>query len=168
MKTFRTTVAAAALFAALVGCGTSVSGSASPAPPPPAPPTPSAPPVDPAEARQNIETAFRDYYEALRDEDFAAACAFHAPETTERLLAKLRGRGVTAESCEEALTAVYAVPGNAEQVESIGQSAIVDDITVTGENAEITWSADVNGGRETTTSALRRIDGRWLLLATKT
>ena len=165
MKTFRATVAAAALLVGLAGCGTPVSGSAVPAPPPP---TTSAPPVDPAVERPEVEAAFRGYYEALRAQDFAAACAFHAAETTERLLAELHRRGVTATTCEEALTAVYAIPGNAEMVESVGRSATVEEITVTGDDASITWSADVNGARETTTSALRRIDGTWRLITART
>jgi hypothetical protein len=161
MNTFRVAVAAAALLAALAGCGTPVSGTATPAPPPP---TTSAPPVDPAVAREEIEAAFRGYYEALRAQDFTTACAFHADETTRQLLAELARRGVTAATCEEALTAVYAVPGNAEGVETVAESATVDDVAVDGDDATITWSAEIKGARETTTSKLRRIDGTWRLI----
>jgi ketosteroid isomerase-like protein len=167
MNTFRTVVAAAALFAALAGCGTQVSGSATPAPPPPTTAS-SVAPVDPAVARQDVEAAFRDYYAALRARNFTAACALHADETTVRLLDELRRRGVTATTCEEALTAVYAIPGNAEAVDAIAQSATVEEITVTGEDATIAWSATIDGKRETTTSSLRRIDNTWRLITTRT
>jgi len=157
---------AGALAAALVGltaCGTPVAGT--PAPQPGPPPSSVAVP-DPAADQQAVETVFHDYYEALLARDFAAACEFNAPETTQQLLANLRSRGITADTCEEALTAVYAIPGAAETVDGIVQGAQVQGVVVTGDNASITWSAEVNGARNTVTSQLRRVDGQWRLVDT--
>jgi len=165
MKTIRTAVTAA-LVAALAGCGTPVAGTPAPQPAPPPPATTAAP--DPASDRQAVEAVFHDYYEALLARDFATACAFNAPETTQQLLANLEARGITAATCEEALTAVYAIPGAAETVDKIVAGATVQGVTVSGDTATITWSAEVNGTRNSTTSQLRRIDGEWRLVDTGT
>ncbi|OLT04917.1 hypothetical protein BJF90_20860 [Pseudonocardia sp. CNS-004] len=93
-KTIRTAVAAAALVAALGGCGTQVAGTPAPQTPPPMPvSTPvTTPPPDPAADRAAIEGVFHDYYRALRAQEFTTACAYNAPETTSRLLADLHAR----------------------------------------------------------------------------
>jgi hypothetical protein len=155
--------ALAAALVALTACGTPVAGTPAPQPGPP-PPSVVAP--DPAVDQQAVETVFHDYYEALLARDFAAACEFNAPETTQQLLANLQSRGITADTCEEALTAVYAIPGAAETVDGIVQGAEVQGVVVTGDNASITWSAEVNGARNTVTSQLRRVDGQWRLVDT--
>jgi hypothetical protein len=164
MKTIRTAVAAAALVAALAGCGTPVAGTpaAQPAPPPP----PTTPPPDPAADRRAIETVFNDYYRALQAEDFATACGFHAQETTDQLLAKLQARGVEAATCEEGLTAVYALPDTARVVDLVAKTAKVDNVTVTGDQATLKWSSEIDGKRSPGTTQLRRVDGRWLLAST--
>jgi hypothetical protein len=159
------TVITAAAVCALPAC----SGSAPETPPPaPAPtggsgggPAPGAPRTGDAGA---VETVFHDYYRALLARDFAGACGFNAPETTEQLLTNLRDRGVTAATCEEGFRQLYAVPGAADAADAVANSAAVQDVRVTGDDATITWTADINGGRPTITSALRRIEGSWLLV----
>jgi hypothetical protein len=106
---------------------------------------------------------FHDYYRALRDRDFATACGYNAPETTSRLLADLRARGVDASTCEEGMTAVYAIPENARVVEQVGQNATIQDVTVNGAQATIRWTSKVGGRSGPGTTHLRRVDGRWLL-----
>jgi hypothetical protein len=155
--------ALAAALVALSACGTPVAGTPAPQPGPP----PAAAP-DPAADQQAVETVFRGYYEALLARDFASACELNAPETTQQLLANLQSRGITADTCEEAFTAVYAIPGAAETVDGIVKGAEVQGVVVTGDNAGITWSAEVNGARNTITSQLRRVDGQWRLVDTGT
>src|SRR5688500_1748712 len=111
--TIRTAVAAATLVAARAGCGSPVTGTPAAQPAPPPTPAPTTPPPDPAADRQAIESVFQDYYRALRAENFTTACGYNAPETTSRLLADLRARGVEASTCEEGMTAIYAIPENA-------------------------------------------------------
>jgi hypothetical protein len=165
MKTIRTAVAAAALVAALAGCGAPVAGTpaAQPAPPPP-----TTTPPDPAADRRAIEKVFQDYYNALQTQDFATACSLHAPETTEQMLAKLRSRDIEAAACEDGMTAVYALPDTARIVELVAETAKVDDVTLTGDVATLKWSSEVNGKRTPGTTQLRRVDGRWLLASTGT
>jgi hypothetical protein len=165
MKTIRTAVAAAALVAALTGCGAPVAGTpaAQPAPPPP-----TTTPPDPAADRRAIEKVFQDYYNALQTQDFATACSLHAPETTEQMLAKLRSRDIEAAACEDGMTAVYALPDTARIVELVAETAKVDDVTLTGDVATLKWSSEVNGKRTPGTTQLRRVDGRWLLASTGT
>jgi ketosteroid isomerase-like protein len=155
VKTIRAALAGTALVAVLAGCGTPVAGTpaAQPAPPP-----------DPAADRQAVEDVFHQYYDALQARDFPRACSYNAPETTEQLLASLRTRGVDAASCEEAFTAVYAVPGAEQIVQEAADTAVVQDIAVAGDSASITWSSEVGGGRRTATTQLRRGADRWLLL----
>jgi hypothetical protein len=166
MKTLRTAVTAAAVaaLAALSGCGTPIAGT--PAPQPGPPPTAAAP--DPAADQKAVEAVFQDYYKALLARDFATACGFNAPETTQQLLANLQSRGITAATCEEALTAVYALPGAAETVDGIVKGAAIQGVSITDDVASITWTAEVGGTRNTVTSQLRRIDGAWRLVDTGT
>ena len=153
---------------AALACLTFAGCSSEPATPDagPAPTTATAPPAGPARTGDEaaVEDVFHEYYRALLARDFAAACALNAPETTEQLLANVRSQGVTASSCEEALGKIYSLPGAAATADSIAHSASVDDVTVNGDQATITWSADINGARPTVTSGLRRVDGRWLLV----
>ena len=163
MKTIRTAVAAAALVAALAGCGNPVAGTPAAQPAPPTTPAQTTPPPGPAADRQAIESVFHDYYRALHDRDFATACSYNAPETTSRLLADLHTRGVDASTCEEGMTAVYAIPENAKIVEQVGQNATIDDVTVNGNEATLNWTSKVNGRSGQGATHLRRVDGRWLL-----
>jgi hypothetical protein len=170
MKTIRTAVAAAALVAALAGCGAPVAGTpaAQPAPPQPTTTQPTTTPPDPVADRRAIETVFQDYYNALQTQDFATACSLHAPETTDQMLAKLRSRGIEAAACEDGMTAVYALPDTARVVELVAETAKVDDVTLSGDVATLKWSSEVNGKRSPGTTQLRRVDGRWLLASTGT
>jgi ketosteroid isomerase-like protein len=162
MKTIRTAVAAAALVAALAGCGTPVAGTPAPQPPPPTTPP------DPAADQRAIEALFQDYYQALRAQDFATACSYNAPETTDQLLANLRSRGVEAATCEEGMTAIYAIPNTARVVEQVAETATIENITVTGDEATLNWSSEVDGTRSPGSTQLRRADGRWLLASVGT
>jgi hypothetical protein len=166
VKTIRTAVAAAALVAAIAGCGSPVAGTPAAQPAPPPTPAPTTPPPDPAADRQAIESVFHDYYRALRARDFATACGYNAPETTSRLLADLHARGVEANTCEEGMTAVYAIPENARIVEQVGQNATIGDVTVNGNEATLNWTSKVNGKSGQGATHLRRVDGRWLLSGT--
>jgi hypothetical protein len=168
VKTIRTAVAAAALVAALAGCGNPVAGTPAPQAAPPPTPAPTTPPPDPAADRRAIESVFHDYYRALNARDFATACGYNAPETTSRLLADLHARGVEANTCEEGMTAVYAIPDNAKIVEQVGKNATINDVTVNGDNATIEWTSKVNGRTGPGTTNLRRVDDRWLLSASGT
>jgi hypothetical protein len=165
-KTIRTAVAAAALVAALGGCGTQVAGTPAPQPAPPAPAT--TPPPDPAADREAIESVFHDYYRALRAQDFTTACGYNAPETTSRLLADLHARGVDAATCEEGMTAVYAIPENARVVEQAAENATIENVTVNGDQATLEWTSKVNGRTGSGTTHLRRVDEAWLLSGTGT
>ena len=164
-------VAVAAALPVLAACGGSAAETPAPAAPPSVPATAPATAAAPAPSTRTgeaatVETVFNDYYRSLLARDFAAACEFNAPETTEQLLTNLRERGVNASTCEEGLGLIYSVPGASQTADVIANSATIDDITVTGDDATITWSADINGGRPTVTSGLRRVDGRWLLVDT--
>lgn len=165
-KTIRAAVAAAALVAALGGCGTQVAGTPAPQPLPPAPAT--TPPPDPAADREAIESVFHDYYRALRAQDFTTACGYNAPETTSRLLADLHARGVDAATCEEGMTAVYAIPENARVVEQAAENATIENVTVNGDQATLEWTSKVNGRAGSGTTHLRRVDEAWLLSGTGT
>jgi hypothetical protein len=161
------TVLAAAISAGLVGCGTQVTGS--PAPDPAAvasTPAPPAPTTGPQNPRQEVESVFHSYYEALLTRNFATACAFNAPETTDQLIANVRTRGATVNTCEDALGYIYAQPGAAQQVDAIVRSATVQQVDVHGDSALITWTAGTTGQRPSVRSALRRIDGAWKLVDT--
>ena len=159
------TALAALLAACLAGCG---GGAAGPTPPdaPPAPAVATAPAEAPADqARAEVEGVFRDVSHALLARDFPAVCAVAAPETTEELLAAARARGVPAGTCDEALTAIYATPAAAGIADRVVTNATVQDVAVTGDDATVTWSADIAGGRPTLTTGLRRVDGRWQVTA---
>lgn len=167
MKTIRIALAAAALALALGSCSTSVGGGGSPGDQ--AVPSAAAPPASGPAAggdRSAVEAVFRGYYQALLARDFPGACSVSAPETIAKLLASLKTQGVTVGTCPEALSTIYAIPGAAEAADAIANSAQIQDVAVTGDQASITWSAEVNGQRPTVTNDVRRVDGQWRLLDT--
>ncbi|WP_219419684.1 hypothetical protein [Pseudonocardia nigra] len=187
MKTIRTAFAAAALAtvltSALTSCGGQVAGTPSAAEPAAAPPPATSVPATPpsgtadgstgsggtaavgADDEAAVEIVFRSYYRALLDRDWQTACALSAPETQDALIENLRTQGgVTVGSCEEAFSTIYAVPGAAEIADEIAETAQIQDIAVTGDDATITWSAQSQGARPTVINGLRRIDGEWRLL----
>jgi hypothetical protein len=167
MKTIRRAIAAVAAAAALSACAPAGPGTGETA----APPTPNAAPsatpapVDPGE-RAAVETVFRSYYQALLVRDYATACALNAPETNARLLEDVAAEGTPVATCEEALAAVYAIPGAAPVADAVGATAQVQDVAVAGDQATVSWSFEVQGRRQPVTTTLRRIDGQWRLLAT--
>jgi hypothetical protein len=114
----------------------------------------------------DAKDAFIAYYRALQDRDFAAACALNAPETTETLIANVRGSGIDTSSCVDAFTQIYNLPAAATQADEIARSATVEDVAVKGDIATITWSGRVSGKATTTTSKMRLLDGLWRVLDT--
>lgn len=176
MKTLRTVLAAAALAVALTSCavGTGApapSGAAAPAPAPagaaPAPAPGPAPATSSATGEEAVvEDVFRRYYQALLARDFPTACRLNAPETTAALLENLAAQGVAAGSCEEAYGTILAVPAAAEAAAGIARTTRIQRVTVDGDSATVSWSAEAQGRRRTVDSGLRRTDGEWKLLAT--
>ncbi len=150
MRTLRTALAAAVFTTLLASCGGGTG----------------VPVVDSADPRAEVEQVFRGYYSALLARDFAAACAHNAPQTTATLLRNLATQGVDAATCEEGLATIYTIPGAAAVADGIATTAEIQDISVTGDDASITWSAEVDGQRPTVTNGMQRVDGRWLLLDT--
>lgn len=146
MKTIRTVLAIGVIAAVLSSCG---GGS----------------PADPATGERGaVETVFRGYHQALHARDFTTACSLNTPEKSAELIEKLAAKGSTVSSCEEALRMVFTLPQAANAADSIATTLQIDDVTVDGDNATITWSARGQGREKPTTSALRRIDGQWRLL----
>jgi hypothetical protein len=167
--------ASAVLALALAACGgpTAPSAPAAPAPAAPAPTDPpgasavAAAPVSVEADKAAVQDVFRRYYQALLARDWTTACEVNAPETKEALLRNLKQQGgVTAGSCEEAFSRIYDNPAAAQIADEIAKSAQVTDVTVTGDQATITWNAQVQGQRPTVTNGLRRVDGAWRLLDT--
>ncbi|WP_214365137.1 hypothetical protein [Pseudonocardia sp. H11422] len=130
------------------------------------PATPSAVTGSPAAtaAEAGVETAFRGYYQALLARDFVTACALNAPETNQQLLANAAAGGLQANSCEDALTQIYAMPGAAQTSDGIANSVQVEDVTITGDTAVITWSAELQGERRDARNTVRTIEGQWRLV----
>jgi hypothetical protein len=179
MKTIRIVLAAAALAAALASCGGDVTGTAGPADagaapqatsgaaPPTAAPTTGPDLPDAANDADAVRIVFEAYYGAVLARDWQTACALSAPETRQALIENLQAQNdVTVGSCEEAFSTIYAVPGAAEIVDEIARTAEIQDITVTGDDAAITWTAQSQGQNPTVTNNLRRVDGDWRLLDT--
>jgi hypothetical protein len=128
--------------------------------PPPAPGGGGSSPLDEAV----VGETFRRYTALLLERDFAGTCALNAPETTGALLEDVRSRGLPANTCEEAMTAVYAAPGAARVADGIARTTEVQRVAVTGETASVTWSGESAGQRRTVTTGMRRIDGRWTVV----
>jgi hypothetical protein len=172
MTSIRTTLAGAAVAAlvlVLSGCSSDAEGDGATAEAPPpasAAPTTAAPGGDPSGREAAVETVFRSYYEALLARDFATACALNAPETNQALLQNLAAQGGQAATCEEALSQIYAAPEAAALADGVASTAEIQDVTVEGETATVTWSAQVGEQRRTVTNELRLIDGQWRLLDT--
>jgi ketosteroid isomerase-like protein len=119
-----------------------------------------------ADPEAEIGEAFQGYYTALLARDFPAACAYNAPEATAKLLTSVATQGISARTCEEAFTAVFAEGGPAETADAIARSAKIDDIEVDGQDATVHWTAEVDGEPMSTTWGMRRIDGAWKLVLT--
>lgn len=173
MTMIRSLVTAAVLVTALTSCG----GAPAPADPDagasPAPPAGASAAPDQGTAgaaggdEAAVETAFTDYNQALADRDFATACALNAPESVEALLSGVeQGLGQRPADCVAAFEIIYATPGAAELADGTTTTTEIQDVTISGDTATVTWSAEVQGRRPTVTSDLRLIDGGWRLVDT--
>ena len=85
MKTLRVALVVAALAAGATACG--------------------------SDPQAEIAEAFRGYHTAVLARDFPTACSYNAPEATAKLLTSLATQGVTATTCEQALTVVFEESG---------------------------------------------------------
>lgn len=159
-KMTRMAIAAAAATAALSACGGGAgSGTAAPA-------GSDAAAVAGATPESEVEAVFHAYYDAILDRDFETACGFNAPETNDQIVASMELLGTSAGSCPEALEVTVEDSAAAESLDTIAETAEVQEVTVTGDTAELTWSADIAGEQSTTTTPLRLIDGQWRLVYT--
>ncbi len=139
MTTIRTALSAVALAAALAACGES--------------------------AEAGVEKAFRGYHAALLARDFRTACSYNSPEATAKLLSSLRLQAIDAASCEDGFAAIYAEDGAAAAADGVGRSVQIQGITVNGDDATVSWVAELDGEQRPATNSMRRTDGRWLLVA---
>lgn len=113
------------------------------------------------------ETAFRSYHRAVLARDFSTACALNAPETSAVLVDDVARLGGQARTCDEALAALYATPAVAARYDAASRSVHVDGVSVAGDTATIRWTFDNKGRPEPVDTGLRRIEGRWRLLAAR-
>jgi hypothetical protein len=138
VTTIRTALTAVALTAALAACGES--------------------------AEEGVEKAFRGYHAALLARDFRTACSYNSPEATAKLLSSLRLQAIDAASCEDAFAAIYSEDGAAEAADGVGRSVQIQGITVNGEDATVSWIAQLDGEQRPANSSMHRTEGRWLLV----
>ena len=168
MKPIRAGLLAAAVVLLLGACGgtdAAAPASSGTASVPPTPVTSAAPQLTGAEAE--VADVFHGYYRALLARDFVTACRLNAPESRTAMLANIKARGIKASTCEEAFTKVYADQSAATLLDRVANTAQVTSVTVNGDTADITWTSQVQGNRPTVTNTMRRIDGAWQLLDTK-
>lgn len=167
MSMIRNLVTAAALVTALASCSSAPAPADTEITTPPSATAPGPTTAAAGEDEAAVEAAFTAYNRALADRDFATACALNAPESVETLLAGVeQGLGQRPADCVEALEIIYATPGAAELADVTTTTTEIQDVTVTGGTATVTWSAEVQGRRPTVTSDLRRIDDGWRLVDT--
>ena len=138
VKPLRVVLVAAALAAGAVACG--------------------------ADAKAEITETSQGYHTAVLARDYPAVCAYNAPEATERLLASVAREGVRADTCEEALAAVFEQSGGAETADGVARTAEIDEISVDGDRATVRWTATIEGTPTPTSWGMRRIDGAWKLV----
>ena len=123
-----------------------------------------------AGGEDEVREMFADYTKALGDRDWDEACDNLAPETTEKLQSNIKQLGVTnpPTECTELMDQLYDTidkdPTAKKTIDDITQSAKVDKVTITGEQASISWSATVNGQKTPVTQSARIIDGEWKLI----
>jgi hypothetical protein len=139
MTTIRTALTAVALTAALAACGES--------------------------AEAGVEKAFRGYHSALLARDFRTACSYNSPEATAKLLSSLRLQAIDAASCEDAFAAIYAEDGPAAAADGVSRSVQIQGITVNGDDATVSWVAELDGEQRPAANSMHRAEGRWLLVA---
>ncbi len=140
MRATRAALVAVVLTAALAGCGEN--------------------------AEEGVEKAFRGYHAALLARDFRTACSYNSPDATGRLLNDLSSQGIDAASCEDAFAAIYAEAGGSAAADGVGRTVQIQDIVVTGENATISWTAELDGEQRPARSNMHRSDGQWQFVTT--
>lgn len=165
MTSIRTVLLGVLLVAAVSSCGGQPAGGA--VSNPTGAPAAVAAPAPAAAPEAAVETVFRRYYEALLARDFTTACQLNAAETKAAMLKNLQKQGgIKAASCEEAFQKIYAKPAAAKVADRIATTAHVDEVTVTGDQATISWTAEVQGKPQSVTNEMRLVDGEWQLLDT--
>jgi ketosteroid isomerase-like protein len=116
-------------------------------------------------AEAGVEKAFRGYHGALLARDFPAACSYNTPEATAKLLTSLRTQGIEVAGCEDAFAAIYAEEGGSAAADTIGRTVQIQGITATGDDASVSWVAELDGEQRPARSAMRRVDGQWRFVA---
>jgi hypothetical protein len=112
-----------------------------------------------------VEKSFRGYHAALLARDFATACSYNSPEATTKLLASLRTQAIEAASCEEAFSTIYAEEGASAAADGVGNSVQIQSITVNGDEATVSWTAELDGEQRPAKTTMRRAEDRWQLVA---
>jgi len=129
-------------------------------------------PTAAADPETAIREAFAAYNAALREHDFTGACAQLAPETVTQMRANVEKLGVKdpPDGCSDLLDLIYEAadkqPQQKQLLEEIVETAKIDKIKVTGDEAVIDWSATADGSRSEVSQTARRIDGEWKLVDT--
>jgi hypothetical protein len=123
-----------------------------------------------SDAAQAVTDMFDDYRAALIARDWDRACGHLAPETTQKLQENIKSLGVTdpPSECTELMGTLYETidkdPTAKKTIDDVTKSAKVKEIKVDGEQASISWSAQVNGVETPITQTARIIDGTWKLI----
>ena len=123
-----------------------------------------------ADAEAGVRDAFVTYNSALANRDYDGACERLAPETVTKLRSNVVKAGLkdAPKDCAGLLEAIYtATDQDATQKKTLDEvvnTAEIDKVTVTGDNAVIDWSATVQGKKTQVTQSARRIDGEWKLI----
>ncbi|MDN5930664.1 MAG: hypothetical protein L0I24_06325 [Pseudonocardia sp.] len=170
----RTVVAAAVLACALAAC----SAGGAPASPSAGPtagaataggaaaPTTTMPQGAVGTEEAAVEAALRAYQQAIATGDWPIACTLNAPETSAALVAAVQAGGGQVGTCEEALAAVFGQPGAAETAVEAAGTTVVEDVTVEGLNATISWTSMRQGQPRSDAATMQLIDGQWRLAGT--
>ena len=165
-------VAAALLTTVLAGCGTvgsllggSTSTPAAASAAGPAASAAAAAPADPAAERAEVRQIFENYNRALLARDFDTVCGFMAPEAVSAVQLGAGQQGMAASTCEEAFGSVYANRQAATVLDETARGTRVTDVTVDGDRATVTFTAQVQGTNTgELTGDMRRVDGEWRIL----
>ena len=128
------------------------------------PPVPTAAPASGAD-RAAIEQVFGDYDNALLARDFTTACSLTAPQASTALIKSVAAQGSRVTTCEQAFTALYAIPEARGSLDADARTSKINNVTVAGDTATVTYSGNENGqSQKALTNKLQRIDGHWLMV----
>jgi outer membrane murein-binding lipoprotein Lpp len=122
------------------------------------------------EAEQAVKAMFDDYRAALLARDWGRACSHLAPETTLKLQANLKQLGIAEPKggCRGLMGLLYDTidrdPSLKRMADEIAKTATVEHVKISGEHAQVSWSAKVNGAVQRVTQSARIIDGEWKLI----